>query len=199
MSKHDAAYYKKKIFTIPNILSMVRLALIPVFIWLYSVEHEYVIAAIIFTVSSLTDIVDGFIARKFNMISDVGKILDPIADKLTQLSVLICLLFRFKLMWLPVSILVIKEVITGIMSIMRIKRTHKVHMAVWHGKLNTVLLYLMLALHLVWSNIPTFVSHMSITLCAIMMMVSAVLYGIQHVKAIKSNKKAAKKAKKEVQ
>ena len=187
--KHDASYYKKKIVTIPNILSLIRLMLIPVFIWLYDFKNDYVAAAFVFTASAATDIVDGFIARKFNMISDVGKILDPVADKLTQLAVLLCLLFRFPLMLLPISILVAKEVITGIMSIVRIKRTKKVHMAVWHGKVNTVLLYGMLTIHVLWSNIPTAVSHITILLCVVMMMVSAILYAIQHLKAIKSNRK----------
>ena len=76
--------WKKEIFTIPNILSLLRLLLIPLYVTIYlnatSAEHYYLSAGIL-AVSCLTDLIDGKIARHFNMISNVGKILDPIADK----------------------------------------------------------------------------------------------------------------------
>jgi len=180
--------YQRKIFTIPNILTFFRLALIPIFIWLYSFKKEYTFSTAVLVVSALTDIVDGFIARRFNMISDVGKALDPIADKLTQLSVLICLLFRFPLMLISALLLVIKEVFSGIMGIINIKRNHRVPSAVWHGKVTTSLLYGTMILHVVWWSIPTAVSHTTIVICVIMMLTSAILYGIMHFKAIKKIK-----------
>ena len=81
---------KNKILTIPNLLSLFRLCLIPVFMWLYCVEKNYLWTGIILIISGLTDTVDGFVARHFNMISDLGKILDPVADKLTQAAMLFC-------------------------------------------------------------------------------------------------------------
>lgn len=74
---------KDQILTIPNLLSIVRLCLIPLIIWLYCVKKDYTLAVIVILISGATDIVDGFIARHFNMVSDFGKILDPVADKLT--------------------------------------------------------------------------------------------------------------------
>lgn len=79
---------------IPNILSCIRLALIPVFVIIFFFgegEHKYHIALLVFLLAGATDVVDGYLARKNNWISDIGKILDPLADKLMQCTVLICL------------------------------------------------------------------------------------------------------------
>ena len=181
--------YKNKIFTIPTVLTFVRLGLIPVFVWLYSFEAEYSWATAVLAVSALTDIADGFIARKFKMISDFGKMIDPIADKLTQLCALICLVFRFKLMLVPLVLIVVKELFSGIVTLIRLKKTRAVPSAVWHGKVTTTLLYGTMILHVVWWNIPTAVSHISVLLCVVMMLLSATLYSIQHFKAIINSKK----------
>lgn len=89
----------KDFFTLPNILSYVRLLLIPVFMVHYLTatdERDYLISGMIIVFSGLTDLLDGIIARKFNQITEVGKLLDPIADKLTQVAVIICLMFRYE-------------------------------------------------------------------------------------------------------
>ena len=96
--------YKKKIITIPNILSFIRLCLIPIIVWLYIGKQDHIMAGVFVIISGITDIVDGFIARTFNMISDVGKVLDPIADKATQTVVVILLVTRFPLMLIPLII-----------------------------------------------------------------------------------------------
>ena len=86
--------WKKEIYTIPNLLSLFRLVLIPVYASLYlsaTEQYQYVLAGVILAVSCLTDMIDGKIARKFNMITPLGKILDPLADKLTQLTLTFCL------------------------------------------------------------------------------------------------------------
>ena len=83
-------FQKEQILTIPNLLSLVRIGLIPVIIWLYCVKKEYTLAVAVIFLSGVTDIVDGWIARHFNMVSDFGKILDPLADKLLVCSALIC-------------------------------------------------------------------------------------------------------------
>ena len=88
----------KRIFTIPNLLSVFRLVLIPIFVWTYCVRRGYLVTAGILLLSGLTDIADGFIARRFHMVSALGMALDPIADKLTQAAMLFCLVTRFPLM-----------------------------------------------------------------------------------------------------
>ena len=82
---------QKEIWTIPNILSMFRIALIPVLVWMYVVVQDDFMTLCLLSLSGITDIVDGIIARKFQMISDFGKVLDPVADKLTQTAMLVCL------------------------------------------------------------------------------------------------------------
>jgi len=175
----------KKVFTIPNILSMVRIALIPIIVWLYHVKNNPTVAAAVVVVSGITDVVDGIIARKFNMISDLGKALDPIADKLTQTTLLVCLLFRFPLMGLPLSLLVVKEFVSGIWRLIIIRRTKEVRGAKWHGKAATVLLYGMMLLHILWPAMPEIYSLASVVLCALMLLLSFLLYSIENYRTLK--------------
>ena len=93
---------KKDFVSIPNILSYIRILLIPVFAYCYltaNTDGDYYFAAVILLFSGLTDMADGMIARKFGMITYLGKILDPLADKLTQATVAVCLAIRVK--WKP--------------------------------------------------------------------------------------------------
>ena len=93
----DIRKWKKEILTIPNLLSLFRLALIPVYVVIYLNAREpgqYITAGAILAVSCLTDMVDGKIARRFGMISTVGKVLDPVADKATQFTLTLCLSLR---------------------------------------------------------------------------------------------------------
>lgn len=177
--------YQNKILTIPNALSLFRICLIPVIVWLYMCKEDYFWTLIIFLLSGLTDIVDGFIARKCKMISDFGKAFDPIADKLTQAATLCCLVVRFNYMLIPLGMLVVKEVINGITALISIKKTKKVEGAVWHGKLTTVSLYLMMAVHLIWFNISTTVSLILVGVCIGIMLMSFIMYSVRNIKAIK--------------
>ena len=177
--------YKNKILTIPNVLSFFRLCLIPIIVWLYISKEDYFWTLMVLLLSGLTDVVDGIIARKCNMISDFGKAFDPIADKLTQAAMLCCLVVRFKYMLIPLGMLVIKEVVTGITALISIKKTEQVEGAVWHGKLTTVVLYLMMAVHLVWFNIPTTVSLIMVGVCIGIMIMSFIMYSVRNIKAIK--------------
>ena len=178
--------YKNKILTIPNVLSFFRLCLIPIIVWLYISKEDYFWTLMVLLLSGLTDVVDGIIARKCNMISDFGKAFDPIADKLTQAAMLCCLVVRFNYMLIPLGMLVIKEVVTGITALISIKKTEQVEGAVWHGKLTTVVLYLMMAVHLVWFNIPTTVSLIMVGVCIGIMIMSFIMYSVRNIKAIKN-------------
>lgn len=177
--------YKNKILTIPNVLSFFRLCLIPIIVWLYISKEDYFWTLMVLLLSGLTDVVDGIIARKCNMISDFGKAFDPIADKLTQAAMLCCLVVRFNYMLIPLGMLVIKEVVTGITALISIKKTEQVEGAVWHGKLTTVVLYLMMDVHLVWFNIPTTVSLIMVGVCIGIMIMSFIMYSVRNIKAIK--------------
>ena len=180
---------KTKIITIPNILSLFRIALIPVFIWTYCIKQQYLVTAGILILSGLTDTADGFIARRFNMVSDVGKALDPIADKLTQVAMLFCLINRFPQMIFPLVFLIVKETATGAFSLVVIKKTGEVLGADWHGKVTTSLLYMMMIIHAVWYDISDTASKILILACIAMMLLSFVLYCVRNAKALKANEK----------
>ena len=181
----------KKIFTIPNILSFFRLSLIPLIIWLYCAKHNYLWTGIIIIISGATDIIDGFIARRFNMVSDLGKVLDPTADKLTQLAVLICLVSRFHLMLMPIICMAIKETTMIVTGLLAIRKSGKVPSADWHGKVATVLLYGMMMLHIFWYTINPTVSTVSICICTAMILTSLVFYSIANMKILLTRGKKA--------
>ena len=186
MTNDSVNKYQKKILTIPNILSFFRLCLIPAIMWLYIKRQDYLWTLIVLILSGITDIVDGIIARKCNMVSDFGKAFDPVADKLTQIATLFCLISRFPYMVYPFAILVFKEVCTAITSLISIKRTSTVKGAVWHGKLTTVSLYAMMAIHLLWYNMPHTISLIMVGVCIGIMLMSFIMYTVQNVKAIKN-------------
>ena len=122
--------------TIPNYFSYFRLVLIPVFIWLYLIG-EYSAATVIIVMSWISDVADGFIARRFNMVSEFGKVLDPIADKLTQGAIFICLSLRYPLAIVLVGIIAVKELSMLILGMVVFKRSDRVDGAEWYGKLST--------------------------------------------------------------
>ena len=180
---------QKKIVTIPNILSFFRLCLIPVIIWLYIGEENYLWAGIVLILSGATDLADGFIARHFHMISDLGKVLDPVADKLTQAAMLFCLCTRFPLMILPLVLMIVKEGFMGISGIMIIRKTGSVFGADWHGKAATVLLYAAMIVHVFWYEVPVLVSDLMIGACSLMIVISLILYAKHNIRILKGEKR----------
>ena len=172
---------KNKILTIPNLLSLLRLAMIPLLLWLYLEKEAYLLTTAVVVLSGITDMVDGIIARKYDLISDLGKVMDPVADKLTQIAMLYCLGRTFPEIQILLVILVVKEVITGIMSLVSIRKTGKVEGAQWHGKVTTVLLYAMIIDRIV----PWLFSAVLTVASAGMMVFSMVMYWKRNWKSIK--------------
>ncbi len=184
---------RNKIWTVPNVLSFVRLALIPLICLVYCVKHDGILAAGILALSGLTDVVDGFIARRFNMVSDLGKALDPVADKLTQGVVLLCLVGRFPHMLVIVALLLVKEVITGAVNLHVAKVTGLVHSAEWHGKATTVVLFATIFLHLAWYDITLKVSYIASAVCLVVMLISFTLYAVKNKQLLKRYEQENKK------
>lgn len=176
---------KNEIFTIPNILSMFRILLIPVIVWLYFVDENHYGMLGVIALSGLTDIVDGKIARKFNMISDFGKILDPIADKFTQGIIFICLTSEYTLLYWLVGLFAIKELVSALVGYTSVKKADEVHGAMWHGKLNTVLIYSLICSLLLFPNMNNTLANVLIICCAVFMLISFTLYLRFFIKNIK--------------
>jgi len=165
--------------TVPNILTIIRIAFIPVFIALY-VKSYYFMGGILVVVSGLTDICDGFIARKFNMITNLGKVLDPIADKLTQATVLICLCNHHIALIPLVVLLLFKEIMTLLGTVLILKNhNNETPYARWWGKLSTVILYITMIVVLLTEsvkNIPSFITNVLICISVAFMLFSFINY-----------------------
>lgn len=147
--------WKKEIWTIPNVLSLFRLALIPVYMLIYlnaRNSSDYFLAAAILAVSCLTDLIDGKIARHFNMISTVGKILDPLADKATQFTLIVCLSVRYPFLLYLVALFVVKEGFQLIAGGITLRKGKMLEGALLAGKICTTILFISL---IVMVMIPT--------------------------------------------
>lgn len=138
-----------RIFTLPNMLSFLRLLLIPLIVYLFETD-QYWWAFGMLLLSGATDVVDGWIARTFHLVSDFGKALDPIADKLTQIVVLFCLMRQY---WWVLAALLFKEITIGILGLVALHRTHSVYSAGWYGKLCTVVIYLSMFALILWKPV----------------------------------------------
>ena len=139
--------WKKEIFSIPNLLSFFRLALIPVYAYIYlnaTQMHQYVLAGTIMAVSCLTDMIDGKIARHFNMITTVGKILDPIADKMTQFTLTLCLSLEYPVLMPVLALFVVKEAFQLIAGIFFLRKGRMLPGALMTGKVCTTVLFISL-------------------------------------------------------
>lgn len=139
--------WKKEILTIPNLLSIFRLVLIPVYVVIYlnaTTTMEYVLAGTILAASCLTDMIDGQIARHFNMISTVGKVLDPLADKATQFTLTLCLSLKYPALRSVLVLFVVKESFQLIAGIVNLRRGKMLPGALLPGKICTTVLFVSL-------------------------------------------------------
>lgn len=125
---------------IPNILTVARFFLIP-FVIYFLVVDNYLLAFIFLTISGLTDVLDGFIARKFNFITNFGKLIDPLADKATQISVLIALTLKGIIPFWMIVVVALKEA-AMIAGASFLYGKELVVSSKWYGKLSTVLFYI---------------------------------------------------------
>ena len=189
-------FRKGQVWTIPNLMSLFRIILLPFLIWAYVGLHNSTLAIILLAVSALTDVLDGKIARKFNMVTDLGKALDPVADKLTQVSMVLCLAFRYKLMWILLALCVIRETCMFILGLISMKKTNRVYSARWYGKVSTVVLYGTGLALLLFPKMPDWLSTGLIILCMVVVVMALTLYTRFHMQMWKEakEKQAAKSA-----
>lgn len=181
---------RKEIFTIPNILSMIRIALIiaVVVVFFLPFDNHYLIAGILLIVSGVTDILDGFIARTFNMITPLGKALDPFADKLTQFAVLICLATFNLLILIPFCILVVRDTFMFFTGVSIFKKTHETFSAKWYGKIATLYTYTLMCAMLVFKTQLDEIQWLLITLIivdAVLIGFSFLMYAIRNIRELK--------------
>lgn len=196
----NAASLSREIFTVPNILVYIRVLLIPVFVYIYihaKEESDYYLALAVMVVAFLTDFFDGKIARRFNLVTDLGKVLDPIADKLYQFSVAICLMFEFPKMIVIAALLFVKEMIMGLMGLMLLNKGGKVFGARWYGKVCTgivdcSMVFLFFSPLIFNGNAPSALCDFLIYLCIVVLVITSVLYTRYFYERIKEAEESEK-------
>lgn len=134
--------FKKE--NIPNFLSVFRIFLVPLFIYLFlsdNIKSGMLWGGAVFVFAGITDVIDGFLARKFNWVTDIGKLLDPLADKLMQIAAIVCLYIRQLIpIWLIITI-VAKELLMIFGAAVILKKGHIYVQSNWYGKLGTTFFY----------------------------------------------------------
>lgn len=140
-----------KLKHIPNILSFIRILLVFVFIFVFFLVDHY-LALVIFLIAGLTDVIDGYLARKNQWITELGKVLDPLADKLMQCTVLICLCIEKMIpIWFAVPFFV-KEGFTLLIGLIVIKRRDIAVVSKWYGKMTVCLFYATVAISIIFKS-----------------------------------------------
>ena len=170
---------KKDLITIPNLIGYLRILLIPLFCWLYiraDSREDYLWATAVVLFSSFTDLFDGMIARKFHQVTELGKILDPVADKLTHGAMALCLASRYPLMWALIALMAGKEGYMAYMGLKYLKKDKMMDGAMWYGKVCTAALFAGMVLLFFWISIPRALANSLIVILMVLMLVTLLLY-----------------------
>ena len=170
---------KREYFSIPNLMGYFRILLIPIYLIVYiraDSVRDYQIAAGIMVLSFLSDFLDGKIARRFNMVTEFGKILDPIADKMTQGTMALSFTFRYPAMGVLLSLFLLKETIMGILGAYMMRKGYRMGGAKMHGKICTAVLDLVMFLVLLLPNLPYLAVNLMVAVSVCVMAVSLCLY-----------------------
>lgn len=179
---------KKQIFSIPNLMGYFRIILIPVILWRYLTADsiaDYRMAAVIIGISGITDFLDGFVARKFHMVTQLGKAIDPIADKLTQIAIVCALSVRFEWFAVVACLLIVKEGFMGIMGYILIRRGKMLNGARWFGKVSTAVLYVIMFALISIPDINMDIANGMILVSGILLTLSLILYIPEYRKILK--------------
>ena len=175
--------WKKDLFTIPNMLSLFRLLLIPVYIIIYlnaDSDIDYYVAGGILAVSCLTDMIDGQIARHFNMISTIGKILDPFADKVTQFSLIVCLAVEYPIL-IPLMVLFfVKEVFQLVAGLLTLRKGQMLTGALISGKISTTILFISLIVLVMFPKMDSTYVNLIMVVDGIFLLIAFIHYAITY-------------------
>lgn len=180
---------KEELYSIPNCMGYFRILLIPVFCWIYLRAErpgDYYLAAGIILLSYITDFLDGQVARRFHMITEFGKFLDPVADKLTHGAVALCLVFRYEKMIYLFLLMLLKEGFMTVMGIINLRHGRKLDGAKWFGKVCTGSLFVLLFLLVCWPAIPGVWADRLISLEILIMALTLILYIPEFYRMIRS-------------
>ena len=175
---------------IPNILSSLRIAMIPFFVW-QMLTGNMLAAGLILLASGITDTLDGQLARHFGWVSDLGKILDPFADKLTQTAVSVCFIIRFPELWIFFAVLIFKDAIMVLLGGYLTKGGVKIEGAKWAGKVATVVFYVVMISIVLFQSIPEWFIIAMLALAVICALVAGLSYIPEFLRYMEQRKKNA--------
>lgn len=174
---------RNKNLTVPNALSVLRIAVIPPFVWFFMQDYLWQ-AIMLLVISGLSDMFDGMIARKFNQVTELGKMLDPLADKLTQATIAVCLAIKHPVLVPVLMVFVVKESCMIIGGCILIKKKKRPCAAKWYGKVATVLFYvsatvivLMEGVFHIYTGTVTLIAYILLSITAGFMIYALVKYG----------------------
>lgn len=161
---------------IPNLLTFFRFLLIPVFVVLYWTDHQYLAVGAL-ALSILSDFLDGKFARKLNQVSEIGILLDPVADKLTQGTIVICLAIRYPVLWWLLAVEVLKEGFMAVAGLVTARHKRiKLGGASWYGKVGTAITDLSLLVMLLFPQMDPEIRLALVVFCAAWMLAVLMLY-----------------------
>lgn len=169
---------------IPNIISLSRILLTPVFALLY-VNGRSTQALAVLLICAASDVLDGAIARRFNMVTDLGKALDPAADKLIQLTMLLCAATRFRAVWLLLALHILRELSLGAAGLYVLRQAGRVYGARWYGKLCTAVLYIVMTVFLFLRSVPDSAVRAGTAMCAFLISLCLSLYMANYIRILR--------------
>lgn len=191
-----AKFTKKDLWSIPNILCYIRFLLIPLFVVQYIKAEEpgeYMRAAAIVLASGLTDFLDGFIARTFNMVTEFGKLIDPMADKLTQAALLFILIVKIKYMFLLLILFVVMQLFMLVAGIAMLKKGKRLDGSKWFGKVSTMVFYAVMLVLVALPKLRQTTTNVLMLICGTFLALSFALYVREYIRmyrAVKQEEKA---------
>ena len=177
-------FSKRDLWQIPNILCYIRFMLIPVFVVLYikaEYPKEYLRAAAVVLISGITDFLDGFIARKFDMITELGKLIDPVADKLTQASLIFVLVVKIRWMFLLLILFVILQLFLLIAGLVMLKKNARLNGAKWFGKVSTTVFYAVMLVLVSYPTLDENIANVLMLVCGAFLLLSLIMYIREYV------------------
>lgn len=180
----------KQFITVPNLLCYIRIALIPYFAYTYLHADrmtDYLYAAFLLAVMEITDFLDGFIARRYHMITDVGKIIDPIADKLLQLTLLVLLLYHYPSAAFVLALFLIKEASMAVCGLLSIRKKCRLDGALWCGKISTTVFYICMIVLILFPKISPSAADFLLCITACFLLYSFIVYMSTYYKMLKKN------------
>lgn len=176
--------------SIPNLITLGRIIITPIFLCFY-LEGKQTAAMWLLALAAVSDMLDGAVARRFNMVTKLGKALDPVADKLLQLAMLLCLVKTYPAVRLLLALHVLRELCLGTLGLLSFRRHGEVLAARWYGKLCTAVMYTVLGALLLFPALPEKPVELALLLCGGLVLLCLFLYAGEYLRLLRAGREKA--------